>query len=83
MVQAGFSLYLEQVNIDTIKLNRKKKEVTATYKSLAVCNIAMRSCCLLEFHFRTVGLVLQTVSLEEDTLTTKKIHFRDDTCLSQ
>ena len=32
-----------------------------------------RSCCLLEFHFRTVGFVLQTVSLEEDTLV-RHIH---------
>ena len=52
---------------------QKKKEVEAIYKSLAVCNIAMRSCCLLEFHFRTVGFVLQTVSLEEDTLV-RHIH---------
>ena len=52
---------------------QKKKEVAAIYKSLAVCNIAMRSCCLLEFHFRTVGFVLQTVSLEEDTLV-RHIH---------
>ena len=33
----------------------------------------MRSCCLLEFHFRTVGFVLQTISLEEDTLV-RHIH---------
>ena len=52
---------------------QKKKEVAAIYKSLAVCNIATRSCCLLEFHFRTVGFVLQTVSLEEDTLV-RHIH---------
>ena len=52
---------------------QKKKEVAAIYKSLAVCNIATRSCCLLEFHFSTVGLVLQTVSLEEDTLV-RHIH---------
>ena len=52
---------------------QKKKEVVAIYKSLAVCNIATRSCCLLEFHFRTVGFVLQTVSLEEDTLV-RNIH---------
>ena len=38
-----------------------------------MCNIATRSCCLLEFHFRTVGFVLQTVSLEEDTLV-RHIH---------
>ena len=68
LVRTGFPLYLEQVNIDTIILHRKRKEVTVTYKSLAVCNIATRSYCLLEFHFRPVGLVLQTVSLEEDTL---------------
>ena len=35
--------------------------------------LATRSCCLLEFHFRTVGFVLQTVSLEEDTLV-RHIH---------
>ena len=52
---------------------QKNKEVAAIYKSLAVCNIATRSCCLLEFHFRTVGFVLQTVSLEEDTLV-RHIH---------
>ena len=68
LVRTGFPLYLEQVNIDTIIWLRKKKELAAIYKSLAVCNIATRSCCLLKFHFRTVGLVLQTVSLEEDTL---------------
>ena len=38
-----------------------------------MCNITMRACCLLEFHFRTVGLVLQIVSLEEDTLV-RHIH---------
>jgi len=68
LVRTGFPLYLEQVNIDTIIWHRKTKDVAAIYKSLAVCNIATRSCCLLEFHFRTVGLVLQIVSLEEDTL---------------
>ena len=52
---------------------QKKKEVAAIYKSLAVCNIATRSCGLLEFHFRTVGFGLQTVSLEEDTLV-RHIH---------
>ena len=73
LVRTGFPLYLEQVNIDTIIWHTKKKEVAAIYKSLAVCNIATRSCCLLEFHFRTVGFVLQTVSLEEDTLV-RHIH---------
>ena len=73
LVRTGFPLYLEQVNIDTIIWHKKKKEVAAIYKSLAVCNIATRSCCLLEFHFRTVGFVLQTVSLEEDTLV-RHIH---------
>ena len=63
LVSTGFPLYLEQVNIDTIILHRKRKEVTASYKSLAVCNIATRSCHLLESHFRTVGLVLWTTHL--------------------
>ena len=31
-----------------------------------MCNIATRSCRLLEFHFRIVGLVFCTVHLEED-----------------
>ena len=52
---------------------QKKKEVAAIYKSLEVWNIATRSPCLLEIQFRTVGLVLQTVSLEEDTLV-RHIH---------
>ena len=38
-----------------------------------MCNIATWSCCLLEFHFRMVDLVLQTVRLEEDTLV-RHIH---------
>ena len=67
LFRMGIPLYLEQVNMDTITWHRKKKELAAIYKSLAVRNIATRSCCLLEFHFRTVSLVLQTVSLEEDT----------------
>ena len=33
----------------------------------------MRYCCLLEFHFRMVGRVLQMVSLEEDRLV-RHIH---------
>ena len=36
----------------------EKSEIAAIDKSLAVCNIATRSCRLLKFHFRTVGLVL-------------------------
>ena len=58
LVLAGFPLHLEQVNIDLIIWYNEKSETTANYKSLIVCNIAMRSCRLLEFHFRTVGLVL-------------------------
>ena len=73
LVLAGFPLHFEQVNIDLIIWYSEKSETSANYKSLAVCNIAMRSCCLLEFHFRPVGLVLQTVSLEEDTLV-RHIH---------
>ena len=68
LVLAGFPLHLEQVNIDLIICYSEKSETAANYKSLVVCNIATRSCRLLEFHFRTVGFVLQTVSLEEDTL---------------
>ena len=64
LVRTSFPLYLEQFNIDTIIWHRKKKEVAAIYKSLAVCNIATRSRCLVEFYFRTVGLVLRTVSLD-------------------
>ena len=52
---------------------QKKKELAAIYKSLAVCNIATRSCGLLEFHLRMVGFVLQIVSLEGDTLV-RHIH---------
>ena len=58
LVLAGFPLHLEQVNIDLIIWYNEKSETTANYKSLAVCNIATRSCHLLEFHFHTVGLVL-------------------------
>ena len=58
LVLAGFPLHFEQVNIDLIIWYSEKSETTANYKSLAVCNIATRSCRLLEFHFRTVGLVL-------------------------
>ena len=58
LVLAGFPLHLEQVNIDLRIWYSEKSETTANYKSLAVCNIATRSCRLLEFHFRTVGLVL-------------------------
>ena len=66
LVHTGFPLYLEQVNIDTIIWHRKKKEVVAIYKSLVVCNIAMTSCRLLEFHFCMIGLVVWTVHLQED-----------------
>ena len=58
LVRTGFPLHLEQVNIDMIIWYIEKSETAANYKSLAVCNIATRSCRLLEFHFRTVGLVL-------------------------
>ena len=58
LVLAGFPLHLEKVNIDLIIWYSEKSETTANYKTLAVCNIATRSCRLLEFHFRTVGLVL-------------------------
>ena len=58
LVLAGFPLHFEQVNIDLIIWYSEKSETAANYKSLAVCNIATRSCHLLEFHFRTVGLVL-------------------------
>ena len=58
LVLAGFPLHLEQVNVDLIIWHNEKSERTANSKSLVVCNIAMRSCRLLEFHFRTVGLVL-------------------------
>ena len=58
LVLVGFLLHLEQVNIDLIIWHIEKSETSANYKSLAVCNIATRSCRLLEFNFRTVGLVL-------------------------
>ena len=58
LVLAGFPLHFEQVNIDLIIWHGETSETSANYKSLAVCNIATRSCCLLEFHFHTVGLVL-------------------------
>ena len=58
LVLAGFPLHFEQVNIDLMIWYREKSETTANYKSLVVCNIATRTCRLLQFHFRTVGLVL-------------------------
>ena len=58
LVLPGFHLHLEQVNIDLIIWYREKSETATNYKSLAVCNIDTRSSRLLEFHFRTVGLVL-------------------------
>ena len=66
LVLVGFPLHLELVNIDLIIWYNEKSETTAKNKSLAVCNIAMSSCRLLEFHFRKVGLVLGTVHLQED-----------------
>ena len=74
---------MEQVNIDTIIWHKKKKEVTAIYKSLEVCNIATSSCCLLEFHFRTVGFVIQTVSLEGDTLVRHIHKYKFNMCSGQ
>ena len=58
LVLAGFPLHLEQINIDMIIWHGEKSETTASYNCFVVCNIAMRSCRLLEFHFRTIGLVL-------------------------
>ena len=58
LVLAVFPLHLEQVNIDLIIWYSEKSETAANYKSLTLCNIATRSYRLLEFHFRTVGLVL-------------------------
>ena len=49
LVRTGIPMYLEQDNIDMIIWHKKKKEVAVIYKSLAVRNIATRSCGLLDF----------------------------------
>ena len=51
-----------------------KKEGSSSYlQEPRSVQYSYETCCLLEFHFRTVGLVLQIVSLKEDTLV-RHIH---------
>jgi len=63
-------MYLAHVqNICYLKNYMMHKKMIGTYKSMAVCYVATRSCSLMELDFRTIGFILFRDSLDKTVLS--------------